>query len=228
MTRKENNLCSILVQARSQTRYLMTRLLKKLKKDHHAVIYVVCQTEEDKTFWECELRGVASEVIVHKLLLEPHLLTVTNTTEVVEQGRLWENRLGISVNELVVGDRHLGRGFALGGSGHPRSRVSEKTTYEQMLSAIVQRLDFWHSCIERYGTTLVLDGEKSLSRLASWKGIEYRTLAPARHESRYFWATNEYWENGELQRVYKNISPVNEEEKDAVDAPYASLSLIHI
>ena len=59
--------------------------------------------------------------------------------------KIYEKKLGHTLNHIAVPDRGFGLGYALGGFYHPRSQLADKANYIQMLNHYVQSLEFWEN-----------------------------------------------------------------------------------
>ena len=88
--------------------------------------------------------------------------------------------LGRTYNSLAVANRHLGRGYALAGFYHPRSRHSEGSAISRCCSAYNRYFAFWDREVSGKGLTLVLGGPAEAGAVASINGLLYRRLAGAR------------------------------------------------
>lgn len=125
----------------------------------------------------------------------------------------WEQRIGTPFNTLAMGDRHLGRGYVLGGWNHPRSRQSEQSNYSDLLRFYSSNLDFWYREFEERNISLVLGGNKEVCCIARLLDIPFRNFAIARFGSKYNWVHDEYSSQPEIEFVYgrlknKPVEPV--------------------
>ncbi len=100
----------------------------------------------------------------------------------VAQSRAVEADLGITINELAVSDRHLGRGFALGGYGHPRSRISETVDYRAMLHGFNRLHAFWRREIDNKAPALFINAPKLPAVMMRRLGQPVRILAGSRYK----------------------------------------------
>ena len=106
----------------------------------------------------------------------------------IAQARRWESLIGRTYNELAMTDRHLGRGFALAGFYHPRSRISETTTYVQMLDLFNRRMSFWDEEFREKNIDLVVNGSVDLAVMAKARNIPMRRLNRSRFANYYYWS----------------------------------------
>ncbi|MGQ0671775.1 MAG: capsular polysaccharide export protein, LipB/KpsS family [Hyphomicrobium sp.] len=194
---------AVFLQAHSEYRAVYIAMLARLKQHYGAVVHLYVGTEQQADFYRYLLEdGTVSTIVV---TAEPHRTCrqpVTDAAGVIARARANEERLGCTYNEIALTDRHLGRGFALGGYRHPRSRMSEETSYLQMLAGYNAAIDFWQREIAEKKPELLLCPEKLLNVIARPMGIEVRTLAGARYRNLYYWSVDEYFSFPSLEAAY--------------------------
>jgi capsule polysaccharide modification protein KpsS len=142
---------------------------------------------------------------------------------VIGRGQEIEDSLPRTYNSVAVGNRHLGRGYALAGFYHPRSRYSEETDYVRMIHAYNETFSYWEDSLREHGVTLVVNGTLESAVICHKLGIPYRVLAGSRHKNLHFWAVNEYYEDPRINDVYKEILTSSSFDETQVEAqPYHS------
>lgn len=206
--------------ARSESRYVMLAVADRLKRCHGSTIHLYCSTEQEVAFYRAQDKtGLFASIGICEILLNNCLVQGLDAADVIERARRYEMRTGNTYNELALANRHLGRGYALGGLYHPPSRQSRGTTYVQMLHAYNEALAYWESELREKGITVLLNGTKDASTAARMLGVPQRILAEARYKNYHYWAETEFLEYPEPERAYRRIetSPVVE-----LDAPYLS------
>ena len=189
---------SIAVRAHVGIRPLHSELVRLLKERHGASVHVFCAVPEDVRAFENlgrdgRFESIVSEAVMHRLARDADDSLVEE--DVLPRAQQWEERLGHSLNRLVMTNRHLGRSFSLGAFHNPRSSYSEKSTYPQVLEAVCDCLDFWEGELRNKGIGLVLNPNKELAAVADVLGIPHRTFAGSRIGDHYYWGVNEYSEN---------------------------------
>jgi hypothetical protein len=132
-----------------------------------------------------------------------------------------EARLGVTFNQLAVSNRHLGRGYALGGFGHPRSRISENASYRHLLRGFNESLSFWDREITEKGLTLLVNGSVEASHMARLHDIPFRVLAGSRYRNLHYWACNAFYESPAFEEAYRANEGAGGDELE-LDAPYRS------
>jgi hypothetical protein len=128
-----------------------------------------------------------------------------------------EKWLDTTYNTLVLINRHLGRGFALGGFYFPKSRLSEETDYWAMLHGLNREIAYWRREIEEKKPSLVINVRKFAAVVSRRLGIAQRWLAVSRYENFHYWAMNEFFENPAFERAYRHIAAAR---PVTVDEPY--------
>ena len=116
-----------------------------------------------------------------------------------ERARAYERRHGIGMlREMILADRHLGRGFIVGAKGHPTSAISEKATLHLALQACLMSTDFYDRLAECYPPAFVIGysiggglAGKPLALLCRERDIPFRSLASSRFGKHFYWAVDE-------------------------------------
>jgi len=202
----------------AQYRFLFLEMARRLRSEHNAEIHLYCATEQASDFWikaddENMFASVNAVTTLYRTVAQP----LDDPAMVFERARKIEAWLGVTINTLAISDRHLGRGYALAGFNHPRSRQSEMTSYEQMVAGFVALADFWRDEFENKLPTLVINCGKIPALIARKNGIAYRTLAGSRYKNFHQWAHNEFFENPLVEKSYRALAHTNAAK---IDAPY--------
>lgn len=181
----------------------MMKLARILKERHASTLHLYCKSDVEVDHYR---RGPDRELfadISNYMRFYP-ALRETGLDEAAEltAARDRERRFGITYNALSVSNRHVGRGYALGGFHHPRSHYAE-ASYLQMVHAYNVQLGFWEREFAENRTTLVLADNKEIAVVAHGLGIPYRTLARARYENLHYWEEAEYREAAPTRRAFE-------------------------
>lgn len=195
----------------AQTRFLMIDVARELKRRHGSRIHLYCGAAQQRAFYTAENSdGVFDSIDPYEPLLENALQPVVDPDGEIATARAYEARLGRTYNSLAVGNRHLGRGYALGGFYHARSRHSEGSTLVQMMRAYNLHFAFWDGEVDRKGLTLILGGPVEVANAARLNGLPWRNLAGAKYGNLHYWAHNEFNENPELAEAFERASTAKE------------------
>lgn len=199
---------SIALRAHEGIRPLHGEIVRLLKERHEASVHVFCPVPEDVRAFENlgrdgRFESIAGEAVMDRLARDADGSLAEE--DVLPRARRWEERLGHSLNRLVMTSRHLGRSFSLGAFHQPRSSYSEKSTYPQVLKAVCDCLDFWEGELRDKNIGLVLNPNKELAVVADLLGIPHRTLDSSRIGDHYHWAVNEYFENPSFADAFEAV-----------------------
>lgn len=209
---------NVLLVAHAQYRAILLGMAERLKAERGANIHLYVSTEQQADHYRKRHPDLFASITVARALYRVCREPVSDEASVIKEAREHEEDLGITINELAVSDRHLGRGFALGGFRHPRSRMSENTSYVQMVNAFNAVIRFWRQELAEKRPTLILNAPKVLCVLARKAGVPVRTLANARYQNLHYWAENEFLERSDFPS--KEITAPTAE-TPRIDSPYA-------
>lgn len=198
------SLARVGLYARSETRLFHVALARALKARFGSAIVLYSGNAQETAFYRRHGDGAFDEIVEAKVLHAASMETPAEERLEIERARTHEARLGQTINFLSVSNRHLGRGYALGGFHHPRSRISEETSYAQLLHAYNACLDFWNREIPTRRLSLLLNGPREAAVMARQHGVPYRVFAGSRFGNYHNWAWNEFYENPEFARAYRN------------------------
>lgn len=207
---------SVAFVARSEIRFLMLAMIRELKNRHGSRIHLFCFGPQEVAFYEEQnADGLFESIDDAEVLLSSTKAENLDEAEVIERGRTIEKALPRNYNSIVVGNRHLGRGYALGGFFHPRSRYSEETDYVHLVHAYNETFSFWEDHLTKYGITLVINGTMECAVVSRKLKIPFRVMAPSRHKSLHFWAVNEFYEDPRVAARFElmrdqRIAPVDD------------------
>ena len=208
----------VLMCSQSQFLGVYVGAARGLRQAMGATIHLYTSTDQETRFYKERYPDLFDTVVSANTLYNACKQAVPDPDTAVRRARNFERELGITYNQLAMTDRHLGRGFALGGFYHPRSRISEGTSYDQMVNAYNLLIDFWNTQLDTHRPDVILNPDKVLSVVARHRGIEARTLFVSRVGKYYYWAKNEFQE---LCDEMGPAEPLTETEEDT-EKPYES------
>ena len=200
---RSDPLASIGFRSGIHYRYLLSDVAALLKQRHGSAIHVFCATPQDAKHYrnlnqDGQFDSITVEVIPHRVNLETDL----DREVVVAESEAWEERLGITMNSLIMGNRHLGRSYSLGGFYNPRSRFSESVNYIQALHGFNKTLEFWERHVTEKKISLALNTSKELAVTCRLLGVLQRSLSSSGYEGYHFWGENEYFEYSAFEKAY--------------------------
>ena len=198
---------SVFLRAHSQYRGLLVGIARRLRDEVKAEIHLYCTNEQEATYYrrfnlETEL---FASVVPDNSLYENADRPVSDEAAVIGTARANEVWLGAPINTLALADRHFGRGYALAGFNHPRSRWSERTSYAQMLQGFNAQIAFWREEFDTKRPRLLINGTRVAARIAHKLGVPVRILAGSRFKSLHQWAHNDFLENPAVEAAYRRL-----------------------
>lgn len=188
--------------ARSETRFFHIALARLLKQRFGSKIVLYSGDTQKSEFYAQHGDEIFSDIVNVKT---PHACAVEQALDMtveIDRARKLESRFGKTFNYLSISNRHLGRGYALGGFYHPRSRYSEETGYINLLHAYNEVMEFWDREMSQRNLTLLMNGPYESAVVSRVHGIPYRVFAGSRYLNFHNWAWNEFYENPEFEAAY--------------------------
>jgi len=218
-----SSLQSIALGAWSETRELMVEVAKEIKRRHGSKIHLYCANEDTRDHYLAN----NDDGLFDSIVVTPTLIDFANEKiEDIEQeffvARKNEKYLGSTLNKFAVSNRHVGRGYALAGFYHPRSRASEAITYEQMVHSFNRLILFWQKEIVEKKISLVVHCGNVAASIAEAESIPFRQFSIARVANRVHWSWNTYHENPRILARYLQNKENDFDGVEAVTKPYHS------
>lgn len=207
----------VLLVAHSEYRGVYLGIARRLRDTYGCPIHLYAATEQAAGFYRSRFPDLFASIEVERALYTACREPVEDEAAVTAEAAANEAALGITYGELAVSDRHLGRGYALGGFRHPRSQISEKTDYAGLLNGYNRVIAFWRDALAAKRPALLLNAGKVLNVLARAEGVPVRVLAGSRYKSLYYWAVNEFLENPAFESAWKTAQPTD---APSLAAPY--------
>ncbi len=183
----------------------MMELAALLKARHGSQVHLYVKSEilarqyRDGTHAKL-FASVTNFMVFPPALREPIADEAAELTEARDR----ERRLGVTYNTFAVTNRHVGRGYALGGFYHPGSGYGE-SSYLQMVHAYNVLLGFWEREFTHHQVGLVIADNKEIASVARMLGIQYRTMARARYKNFHYWEEREGRDADAIRRAYEHL-----------------------
>ena len=201
---------SVLIGAHSQYRGLLNAVARYFKEHYGAAVHLYCASKQQRNFYESRSGAYFDTVTVDNALYEGCREAVADAEAAFAKARRNEADLATTYNVLAMSNRHLGRGYALAGFKHPRSYISYRTSYPQLVAGFNRAIDFWRGEIADKRADLILNGGKVAAAVARAEGVPYRTIAGSRYRNLHYWAVNEYLENPVIDAAYRNLTEASD------------------
>lgn len=197
---------SVAIYGHAMQRNFLPSLVRRLKAEHGCKAHLYCSGPGQKRFYdEINNDGLFDTISIHNvgvLEIDPE---THDADDVFIRARAWEKELGIGINEFMISDRHFGRGYALGGFKHPRSRLSEKTSYLQVVERYNRRMAFWDRELAEKNIDLIINGTRELVAVAMARRVPLRRLIRSRHGNYYYWAFNDKLLHPGIEAEYNKL-----------------------
>ena len=214
-TQYADRLASVAIVVTPYLREFHVDLINRLKADFNSKIVILYHTKQERAFFEENVGSVVDEfVLVDHLLRLPNGKPLPDAPAVLERGRRLEERIGATINRMTMTHRHYGRGFALAGFHHPRSQITLRATYPEIVRNHLEYFEVLEGAIERHGITLLLGGGLPAVFAMRHHGIPFRTFVEARYKDHYKWVHDEYFIDPNLQIAFDAMT---DEEVGAVE-----------
>lgn len=190
-----------------ELRWITAEVCRQLKQKYGSRLIAYCRSKDSGDYY----RGLGwfDEVIEQDLLHVAALQPVTDEAAVFERSRRIETTLGDTYNRARMIRRDFGRGFYLGGSGHPKAYYSEVPTWPQMVHAYNELFDFWLKEYRDNGITLHLNPLKEEAVVARALNVPVRYLYAARVDNLFYWAVNEMIDNPFVEPAFRALEAAN-------------------
>ena len=152
--------------AAAEYRYFLTHLVREIKDRRGSEIHLICQTPETKKFYQqIDNSNLFDSITVNDVIQSSYRHIDLDDKAVFARAIAYEEQYGFTFNGLALTNRHLGRGYALGGFHHPRSRESENTSYVQMVHTYSEQISFWENFFREKKLTMLLNGDRIVATL---------------------------------------------------------------
>ena len=199
---------------------LFLPLARELKRRYNSHVIVYVRTEPEIRAFESYLAGGSIDRVRPYSVIPAEIVRKIDDPErVFAEALKIEAELGMTVNELAMSHRQLGRGFSLAGPGYPRSGIYSRASHAQMVHAVQAQVQFWRREFIDNDLTLLLQGGPEAAAVAGALNVPYRFLITARYRDYWFWSTNRFQDNPDLAEVYRSSMPGDPEEISVTYTP---------
>ena len=188
---------------RSEMRDFQFAQARELKRRFGSELHLYCGDPQKVAFYrKRDTEGLFASINGSMVLLDNATKPVADEAALMERARVLERRLGATINRLAVGNRHLGRGYALGAFNFPLSRFARDSSYAQIVQAYMTTLSFWEREFADKRITLVLNGQREAAAVARMMGIPYRSMIETRYRNTQTWMHDEFDYTPEIAEAF--------------------------
>ena len=205
---------------RSELREFQLAQAREIKQRYDCELHLYCGDPQQAAYYrKRNADGLFASVNETVVLLETAVAPVTDEAALMAEARALEDRLGTTINRLTVGNRHLGRGYALGAYNFPLSRFAVESSHASIVQAFVTTLTFWENEFAEKGITLVMNGQRQAAVIARALGIPYRYMMETRYQNTQTWMHDEFDYTPAIEEAFaRDDLP----ETPGIDVPYES------
>jgi hypothetical protein len=205
---------------RSETREFQLAQARELKRRFGSELHLYCGDPQKTAFYrKRDTEGLFASINGSMVLLETAVEPVADEADLMRRANDLEHRLGTTINRLTVGNRHLGRGYALGAYNFPLSRFAIKSNHAQIVQAFVTTLAFWEKEFTDKRITLVINGQREAAAVARMMEIPYRSMIETRYRNTQTWMHDEFDYTPEIEAAFARDGLP---ETPGIDMPYES------
>jgi hypothetical protein len=218
-----DNTKNIWVFPTSSIRRLWKPLLLYLQKKTGLRGLLVVQTEQDRRFYKAQFN---QEIDDAQIVLAPDIYgLIARSSEkefadILSEAVVFEKTHDISfMRDMVLADRHLGRGYMPAWNGSPQSYTADLGNRENTIAVCVESFRFYSDLFETHPPALALSfnggtgiAGKPISLLCRRAGIPFRSLQSGRIGDTFYWADDEFENSHDLETGYKNFRELSPEE----------------
>ncbi|MFN0043432.1 MAG: hypothetical protein ACKVSF_09510 [Alphaproteobacteria bacterium] len=219
---------NVAVQLRSDMPQLLLDVMCEIKRRTGARVHGYVTTREQMRHYRAlDARGVFDSLSDHNHVLRAIDEPLPPESEILAEARAFEARLGTTYNRIALTNRHLGRGYALLGPRHPRSRQFERATYAHLMHGYNQVFGFWEREIDARGIDLFLATGKEIATVSRARAIPYRGLYGSRLRNLHFWGDDEYRDSAWVRARFTELMRERHVPEIDLDEPYDLARINH-
>lgn len=195
----DERLRSVVIWGYTNHLWLWVPLARELKRRHGATIHFVTTNDASVAFWRRQDGGdVVDSFTTTNHFFHDYAAPVDAMQQEYETARAYEDRYRVYVTDVLQTDRHLGRGFAAAGPGHPRSQLSDQATYAKSVHLFNRVVRFWEEYFDRVQPSLIIGNAsgvtgKLCSVIARHRSIPMRVLFLSYYQAYHAWGVDEYY-----------------------------------
>ena len=175
-----------------QWTFLILGMLRELKRKYGTVIHIYVFSDQTIKFYAKHAEpGLIDSIQVCKLISDGAQRAFAGDRDALEaEARRIEKRYGVTYNEIMMTDRHIGRGFSLLAPNFPRSLQSEAAGYEGILQKFNEDFAFWDNEFRSKRFDTMIFPQKIPGVVARALGVPTRNLTRTRIGNLFHWSEN--------------------------------------
>lgn len=214
---------AVAMNLRPDMPYLMPAIARELKARLGCQIHAYVGSKDGLAAYQAHVAdGLFDSLSAVRYPLRAIDDVLPSESDLVNTARQYEAKLGVAYNLLALGNRHFGRGYALLGSGHTRSRYSEASDYRHLLHGYNQLFRFWEQEFENRNIDLVIGGTSEVAKYARAGRVPFRGLFGSRHKSYHYWGLDEFQGTPAIEARYSALA-ATDQIGEVMAEPYAQV-----
>jgi hypothetical protein len=204
-----NPFANVGIIAQGNWRFFIPDLAKHLIERHGSTFHLFCGSDlHAKYYRENDRENLFSSITVVKSNNPATLPVIEDEAAIFAKAASLEKKYGRSINSLNVTNRHLGHGYALGGYYHPKSFLSEESTFAQMVKITTDIIEFWENEIPDKGLTLIINLRNDTGvMVANHHNVPVRNIYESRYKGYNNWAIDGMLTNPLIKKAFDEIDP---------------------
>jgi hypothetical protein len=204
-----NYYANIGIMAQMSWRFFNLELAQQLKTRYGSKIHLYVGSELHAEYYKSmDPENIFSSISITEFESPASLPVVEDEAALIVKATELEKKYGRSFNSLNVTNRHLGRGYALGGYYHPKSFLSENASYAQMIKITAGLIEFWEREISQKDLSLLLNLRGDIGvTVARHHNVPVRNIYESRYKSYNNWAVDGQLTNPLIKKTFDAIDP---------------------
>jgi hypothetical protein len=205
---KPAQFANIGIVGQASWRYFIPDLARHLIERYGSKLHLYCVSElHAESYRKNDKEKLFSTINVIKSEVPQELPVVSDEAAVFARATALENKYRRSINSLIVTHRHLGRGYALGGYYHPKSFLSEESSYVQVVELTTQMIEYWEAEFTAKKLTLMINLRSDVGNtVARHHNVPVRNIYESRYKSYNNWAVDDKLTNPLIKSAFDIIS----------------------
>jgi hypothetical protein len=190
-------------------RFFVPDLVRNLIRKYDANVHLYAASELHAEFYRnSDSEGLFSSVQVIRSEIPPSLPIIEDSADVIDCATAIEKKYNRTIASLTVTNRHLGRGYALGGFHHPRSFLSEDSTHVQAVKITIDLIEFWENEFINKNISMMINLRSDIGvTVANYYNVPVRNIYESRYKSFNNWAVDGMLTNPLIKKAFDDVEP---------------------
>ncbi len=184
-------------------------LAKKIREEHQSKIHFICINQVECDTWKAQDKeNIVSRYINAGALVDEYGKNNEAFEIAMKRAQSYEEKYNTLLSDALQADRHLGRGYASGGPGYARSKLSAKAKYLDSINFFNKHINYWEKQFELEPPNLLIGiasglPGKTCNVVARKLGAQTRGLIASKYKNNFIWTTNEFYHCPQIIDAFK-------------------------